>query len=173
MSSFMMTKSIVMLSVLYFVLSTGCEYRESYFVKLHKLEEQIDSLKVENVQLHNMVVENYDKFLEYKKENIKGDVIDLYSRTMQKIGDGFYITELVTGKTESGIHISGRLINSTSLNHKNICFKITINDNSKEFHIPIVSSGNSTKFHVNVPAGSKDTKTAIVKYMSSSVSFYK
>ena len=173
MSLVMIKKSMIMVSVIYVVLLSGCEYRESYFVKLKRLEARIDSLEVENVHLHNLIIENYNEFLEYKRENVIGDVIDLYSKTMQKIGDGFYITELVTTENVNGIDLSGRLINSTSLNHKNICFKIIINDKSKEFHIPVVSSGSSTKFHVNVPSKSNDSKTAIVKYLSSSVSFYK
>lgn len=168
-----MKKNMIFLTVVYLILFTGCEYKESYFVKLKKLEAHIDSLEVETIQLHNLIAENHNEFLEYKRENIKGDVIDLHSQTMQKIGDGFYITALITSENATGMHLSGRLINSTSLNHKNIVFKITINDKSEEFSIPVVSSGNSTKFHVDIPAGSENSKTAIVKYLSSSVSFYK
>jgi hypothetical protein len=164
---------VIVLILLMLTLFTGCKTRESYYVRISRLEEQVDSLKNENRKLHKFVLANHAEFLEFKKERIEEDVIDLYSKSMQKIGEGFFIVGLESSTCATGLKLSGRIINSTSLKHENISFKITIGKASDEFHVPVISAGNSTRFKADIPGALKDTKTAVVRYVSSSVKFCK
>lgn len=169
-----MKEKYLIISVLLIVpLIALCKYRESYYVKITNLEERIDSLKSENDRLKNLIHAGHAEFLEYKKQSTLGSVIDLYSKSMQKIGEGFFIVGLETSTGLTGLKLSGRVINSTSLKHENIRFKMTIGNESGELHVPMVSAGNSTEFKTDIPGASKDAKTAVVRYVSSSVQFCK
>src|SRR5690606_32713304 len=88
----------------------------------------------------------YEYFLE-KLSN----VIDFSVPSIQTVGDGFMLSRAEQEAHLTGIKFRGRILNTQSIQHKNITFKLTVNKIEKTFTINQISAGNSTSFEVYVP----------------------
>lgn len=130
--------------------------------KNNELAEELSKLKegVSNIQ--------YEYFLE-KLSN----VIDFSVPSIQTVGDGFMLSRAEQEAHLTGIKFRGRILNTQSIQHKNITFKLTVNKIEKTFTINQISAGNSTSFEVYVPdLSAEDARYGSIKYVESTVVYY-
>ena len=91
---------------------------------------------------------------------------------IQEINNTFLVAELSLEPHLTGIKVKGRIVNSSSLSHENVKFKITVSKQSQEFTLNRVSPGSSTSFEVYVPdVPIKDTRSGEIEYIESMVSY--
>ncbi|NUM80081.1 hypothetical protein HUU42_04685 [bacterium] len=105
-------------------------------------------------------------------KDLVGKPIDLTSSSLQDIGDGFLVGNLSLEEHLSGILVRGRIVNSTSLTHTSVTFKIVVARQSKEFTIQRIASASSSSFEIylpNVPVA--HSNSGRIEYLSSSVSY--
>ena len=80
-----------------------------------------------------------------------GPEIDLAVSEIQNIGGGFMVSGLSATEEAGGVRVSGRMINTTSVKHRALSFRMTLNGQSEVFEIGLISPGNSTGFSVKLP----------------------
>jgi hypothetical protein len=100
-------------------------------------------------------------------------LVDLTLPAIQEIGNGFMVVQLGLAKQGTGVRVSGRVINSTSVQHAGIQFGISVGGQSQRFDINLISPGNSTGFAVDIPdVRLDDAKTAQIRYLRSTVNYF-
>lgn len=99
--------------------------------------------------------------------------IDLSYPEVQPIGDGFMVSQLNTESTADGVRVSGRIINTTSVRHRNARFRLGSGSSSESFSIGLISPGNSTSFAVLMPGltPSAANNTSIA-YLGSTLNYF-
>lgn len=104
----------------------------------------------------------------------KRGYIDLTTSSLQDIGDGFFTSIESVNPHLTGVKVSGTMINSSSLDHFQAKFKITIGDQMQEFTIDEIPSSYSIKFKVYIPNVPKDkTSYGKIEYDESSIRYLK
>lgn len=99
--------------------------------------------------------------------------IDLNLPEVQRIGDGFMVSQLNTESTADGVRVSGRMINTTSVRHRNARFRIGSGPNSNSFAIGLISPGNSTSFSVLMPGlDPSATNRVTIAYLGSTLNYF-
>lgn len=100
--------------------------------------------------------------------------VDLAEPSLQDLGQaGFHVGGLAVEEHLTGMKVSGRMINTQSVDHTNITFELTVGASTKQFTVNRVSSGNSTTFTVYLPDVSKeDARYGRFAYQNSTVSYY-
>ncbi len=139
--------------------------RAHYLIKtkIKKLETKADELQKSINGLR------YQVFL----KDLSG-LVDFTVPDIQKICDGFFLANAEQQKHLTGLKFKGRIINTQSVGHRNITFKLTVNKISKNFTIRRISPGHSTRFTVYVPdITPKDARFARIEYVESVVEFLK
>jgi type II secretory pathway pseudopilin PulG len=102
-----------------------------------------------------------------------GKKVNLTIPSVQKIDTVFLVSKLTAKKYLTGVKVSGVMINSSSLEHNDARFRITINDVSREFAISKIKPGSSKKFEVDVPdVAFENLSEAEIKSLASSVSYF-
>jgi len=121
---------------------------------MEDLEQQISLLSESVSQAEKKVnkIDESTKEIRYKYflDQI-GNVVDFTISSIQDLDNGFLLTQSAQTEHLTGIKFTGRIINTQSVKHKNVTFKITVSGQSKEFTINQISSGNSTRFSVYIP----------------------
>ena len=108
-----------------------------------------------------------------KEIRAKSQVVDFTISSIQDLDRGFMLSSAAESEHLTGIKFTGRIINTQSVKHKSVTFKITVLSVSKEFTINQISSGNSTKFSVYIPdIKAEKARYAKIEYIRSSVTFY-
>ena len=98
--------------------------------------------------------------------------VSLVSPEIQDIGHGFMVAKLEAVDREGGLGIHGRVINTTSVRHTELRFRVSVNGSSEEFGIVMISPGNSTGFSVTLPGvSSADAGAAEIEYLVSKVGY--
>jgi len=103
----------------------------------------------------------------------KKGLVDFTSSQVQGIGSGFYVVGIEMKQHLTGIKFSCRIINTQSVRHRNVTFKIKIGEKEKDFTINMISPGNSTSFTVYMPdIKPEDAHYGEITYQQSSVEYY-
>jgi hypothetical protein len=102
-----------------------------------------------------------------------GRLVDLAEPTIQSFDQsGFLVAELAVKEHLTGVKVSGRMINTRTVDHTGISFSLAIGGQSKRFIINRVSAGNSTGFSVYVPDVPKeDARYGEFAYLESNIHF--
>lgn len=99
--------------------------------------------------------------------------VDFTVPQVQDIGNGFYLVRSEQEEHLTGLKYKGRIINSTSVRHNNVEFKLVVGGQEKEFTINQISAGNSTAFEVYVPDVTAEAgRYGEIKYQQSSIAYY-
>lgn len=102
-----------------------------------------------------------------------GNIVDFSNPNVQEIGEGFFVVKASQEEHLTGIKFNGRIINAQSVRHKNVSFKLTVDDKPVDFSINQISPGNSTSFSVYVPElKAENARYAKIEYQSSRMEFY-
>lgn len=100
--------------------------------------------------------------------------VTLASPVMQPTNSPLFNAK-ITGVEEhlTGVTISGRLLNVSSVTYGNAQFNVSISDKSNMFYIPSIAPGSACDFSVYIPdVPIKDAKYAIIKEGDSTVSYH-
>jgi len=92
---------------------------------------------------------------------------------VRDIGHGFLVSDLaVEPGVEGAVIVKGRVINTTSVAHAGLGFRVRVGEASGNFQIYRISPGNSTGFSLELP-GVDPTQTheARVEYVGSTVAY--
>jgi len=101
-------------------------------------------------------------------------MVDFSDSSIQTLNEAFLLVNAAQKEHLTGIKFTGRVINTQSVKHQNVTFKITVSDISKKFTINQISSGNSTGFSVYIPdLTAEKARYAKFEYLSSTISYYK
>ena len=66
--------------------------------------------------------------------------VDFSVSNIQPLSDGFMLSKASQEKHLTGIKFKGRIINTQSVNHRNVTFSLSVNGKEKEFTINKISS---------------------------------
>jgi hypothetical protein len=109
---------------------------------------------------------------EYKIENEKG-AVDFTEPGLQDIGDGFFVIGISVQQHLTGVKVSGRVLNSTSLLHTSVEFQITVGDQSKDFTVASIPSRTAVSFSVYIPdVPVNQTHWGQIKYQRALLNYY-
>jgi hypothetical protein len=92
---------------------------------------------------------------------------------VRDIGHGFLIADLEAAPAaEGGVEIRGRVVNTTSVVHAGLAFRVRAGDVAETLTISRISPGNSTGFAVALPGASTETAGDVrVEYLGSTVGY--
>jgi hypothetical protein len=79
---------------------------------------------------------------------LSDEQIDLGNGKLQHLRHGFAVSELHTEREDSGVRVSGRLINAGSLRYRGATFRIKAETSSAELTIDTLAPGGSGAFSV-------------------------
>ncbi len=146
--------------------------------RVNKIENRINSINKrmfktnEHINKVEKKVETLtDSFYDFSVGNAE---IDLTNTSIQTIDSSFMISQLSADEHLSGVKVSGRIINTTSVDYTKLTFMITIASQIQEIDITRISSGRSTGFAVyvpNVPVYATDSAT--IQFVNAIVEYYK
>lgn len=98
--------------------------------------------------------------------------VDFSESSVQTIDDDFYLSRPEQESHLTGVKFRGLIINSSSVSHKNVKFKITSNDTEKEFYLNEIKPGQATSFEVYLPDISiENSRYAKLKYVQSVIGY--
>ena len=91
---------------------------------------------------------------------------------VREVGHGFLVADLSAHTAADGVEVRGRMVNTTTLVHSGIAFKISLGGVSGTLTVPKISPGNSTGFQVTLPGAAGDhVAGAQIEYLGSTVAF--
>lgn len=101
-----------------------------------------------------------------------GYKVDFTATEAQDVGDGFYLVRAEQEEHLTGLKYKGRIINTKSVQHRNVTFKLIVGSLEKEFMINQISPGNSTAFEVYLPDVTPEAgRYGQIQYQQSSLYF--
>jgi hypothetical protein len=154
------TVIIIILLVLSAVIALGYLYYRQQEAKQVTLFSDVQDLQMRVINLEKIT------------ESL-GKKVNLAIPSVQKIDTVFLVSKLSTKKYLTGVKITGLMINSSSLEHNDARFRITINNVSREFAIRKIKPGSSKKFVVEVPdVEFEKASQAEIRSLASSVSYF-
>ncbi len=99
-------------------------------------------------------------------------LVQLTQSAVQSIGHGFMVSKLEATPHPNGVRVKGRVINTTSVAHKGLSFRIALGEHSQAFGINLISPGNSTGFWTVVRGASLEgSPPAEIEYLASTVTY--
>lgn len=155
----------VIVTILLFLVVAGAGAL-GYFV-YHQHETKLVKLSadLQNLEMRMINVERVTDTL--------GKKVNLTNPGVQKIDTVFLISKIKVERYLTGVKIRGIMINSSSLEHNDARFRITVATVSREFSIRKISPGSSRKFVVEVPdVPVEKAVEADIKNLASSVSYF-
>jgi len=100
------------------------------------------------------------------------DSLDFNDSRCQYLDHGFMLADATQTKQSSGIKYTGRIINTKSITHSNVRFKLIAARVAKEFTIKKIADGKSKKFSVYVPnVKLKDARYVKIEYVGSNIGY--
>jgi hypothetical protein len=81
---------------------------------------------------------------------LSDEQIDLTNGKLQHLRHGFAVSELHLARQDSGVVVSGRLINTSSLRYRGAIFRLKVGASAKEFPIDTLAPGSSGEFEVEL-----------------------
>jgi hypothetical protein len=102
----------------------------------------------------------------------RGTQVDLSDPVTQPLGGGFYVGQLTLSDQGGVLRVSGRLINSTSIDQLRAEFRLTVAGRELPFSVGQIPAGSSTEFTVELPsANSAALRSARLRWVRSTLSF--
>jgi hypothetical protein len=99
--------------------------------------------------------------------------LDLRQTGVQDIGHGFMVVRLAVEPSGAGARLRGRIINTSSVRHKRLEFRLLAAGRSESFRINLISPGNSTGFEVKLPGvAASDLQRGRIEYLGSTVNYF-
>ncbi len=92
---------------------------------------------------------------------------------VRDIGHGLLVADLaIEPGAEGSVVVRGRVINTTSVAHAGLGFRVRVGDASGTFPIYRISPGNSTGFSIEIPgAADQPLEETTIEYLGSTVAF--
>ena len=91
---------------------------------------------------------------------------------VRPIGHGFMVSKLAAVERPTGVRVKGRVINTSSIRHRDLEFRIALGERSEVFVVSLISPGNSTGFQVMIPdATLHGSSIAEIEYLRSTVTY--
>ena len=160
---------VISLSVMCFVLYSKINTFEEIKRTVEKSKNGLEILETSVSELKKQLTSNEFRLIELER-----GFVDFTSSSIQDIGDGFCVAGIDASIHLTGIKIRGRILNTTSVDHRGATFKVRIGRSSNTLTIMRISSGNSTGFEVYIPdVAPSDAKFGNIKYKSSTVLYRK
>jgi len=98
--------------------------------------------------------------------------VDLLNSKLQHLRYGFAVSELALSRKDNGVVVSGRLINASSVTHREVTFRIKAGNSSGEFAVANLQPGTSGAFEVTLPnVPLENARNARFSMVSSAVVF--
>ena len=98
--------------------------------------------------------------------------VDFSPSAVQPIGHGFMVSKLDAVERPTGVRVKGRVINTSSIRHGHLRFRIALGERSEVFAVSLISPGNSTGFQVVIPDATLDgSSIAEIEYLGSTVNY--
>jgi predicted RNase H-like nuclease (RuvC/YqgF family) len=120
-------------------------------VKLSKNNEIITNLKNELSQTRKIQVALREELSQYKNVQTDKNLLHVGTSEPQDIGRGFLVSYLDVEPTNTGINLSGYIINTAYVQHTNASFRITMAGQSKGLVIHQIKPSGIYKFELNFP----------------------
>jgi len=81
---------------------------------------------------------------------LSDEQIDLTNGKLQHLRHGFAVSELRLARQDTGVLVTGRLINTSSLRYRSAIFRLKVGASAKEFPIDVLAPGASGEFEVEL-----------------------
>lgn len=154
------TVIVIIVIVLSAVIALGYLYYRQQETKQATLTSDIQDLQMRVINLEKIT-------------DSLGKKVNLRIPSVQKIDTVFLVSKLSIKKYLTGVKVTGIMINSSSLEHNDARFRITINEVSREFAVSKIKPGSSKKFSVDVPdVNFEEVTEAEIRSLASSVSYF-
>lgn len=140
-------------------------------VKLSKNDETITSLKNELSQTRKIQASLWEELSRYKNTQANKNLLHVGTSEPQDIGRGFLVIYLDADPTNTGVNLSGYIINTAYVQHTNASFRISMAGQSKPLVINQIEPSGIHKFEVKFPeVPLKKANHCRIEYESSAVS---
>ena len=161
--------------VIMFLLITGALASSSYlFGRLRREEAQREALAKE-VAAFGPRFEQFKGAVRDVGKQLSANVfheVDLTAAGWQPIAGGFYVIDLSVVPTDSGMRISGKVVNPTSVVHETAQFSVRVEEHRATFALTKVPPGIAQPFEVTVTGVSAGApKKAFIALDSSTINF--
>lgn len=134
--------------------------------ELSRQQKDIDTIHENNKKLKDGLLAYFTEM-----ENKEG-AVNLTSDGLQDIGKGFTVGKIELKQHLTGVKVSGIVINSTSLNHSGVTFRIKIANSVQSFTVNEINSGASSPFSAYIPdIKLEETNFGNISYDNSTVSY--
>jgi hypothetical protein len=97
--------------------------------------------------------------------------VDLGVSGWQPIAGGFYVIDLAGGSTGKGLHVSGKVINPTSVTHESAVFSVRVGEHRVTFGLPHVPPAVAQPFEVTLPDVPAATRKVFFALDGSTINF--
>jgi len=161
--------------VIMFVLIVGALASSSYlFGRLRHEEAQRAALEKE-VAAFGPRFEQFKGAVRDVGKQLSSNVfheVDLAATGWQPIAGGFYVIDLSVAPTDSGMRISGKVVNPTSVVHETAVFSVRVDEHRATFALTKVPPGIAQPFEVTLAGVSPGSaKKAFIALDSSTINF--
>jgi len=104
---------------------------------------------------------------------LKKRIVDLSEPIFQNADERFDVGKLEVAKHLAGVRISGILLNTSSVGHKQLTMSVSVAGRTKEFTVNSIRPGYAAKFSVYVPdVKAEDARFAEFEFVRSTVSYH-
>jgi len=124
---------------------------QSQSAKLSKNDAAIVNLNQEFSQIKTTQTELKNDLSQITSSDQERGLLYVDTDEPQDIGHGFLVTNLNTYLTHNGVSLTGTIINTAYIQHRNASFRITIAGQSKPLVISQILPGESQRFEVTFP----------------------
>jgi hypothetical protein len=134
------------------------------------VSQQVDDLRQRIEDYRNEIAKTADEIAKIKLDidYRKRGFLDLSVKSLQELGDGFWLEKVSVEPEMSGIVLKGFIINATPMNQSSIRFDITIGTKNQELIIDRIDPGMSRSFELYVPdVKIEDAGYAKINYVES------
>jgi hypothetical protein len=83
---------------------------------------------------------------------LSAEPVDLMSAGLQHLRfGGFAVSELAIARQDTGVAVSGRVINASSIGYRGAIFKMKAGNSSQQFTVPSLAPGSGARFQLVLP----------------------
>jgi hypothetical protein len=103
---------------------------------------------------------------------LSDEQVDLMNPKLQQLRHGFAVSELAIARADTGVRVTGRMINAGSLRYRDATFRLKVEDSSQQFTIDNLGAGGSGAFDVVLPNLPLERgRVATLSFVSSAVEY--
>jgi hypothetical protein len=103
---------------------------------------------------------------------LSDEQVDLMNPKLQQLRHGFAISELAIARADTGVRVTGRMINAGSLRYRDATFRLKVENSSQQFTIDTLGPGGSGAFDVVLPNLPLERgRVATLSFVSSAVEY--